>query len=488
MKLGVIGLGHVGLVAAACFAELGHQVFATDNDNEKMRDLRGGCLPIYERTLPELVRRHLGNSLHLRDSITDVVNQVEAVFICVGTPGGTDGDADLSCVDAVVRDIARHVHVRLLIVEKSTVPIRTCETIQRTMIMNGAARGSFSIASNPEFLREGTAVADFLYPDRIVIGSDDEFGHRLLTAIYLPLTSGAYYRRAAQIPGAGGTTPPRLIRTTTKSAELIKHASNAFLAMKISFINAVANIAELSGADIDEVSESMGADRRIGSQFLQAGIGYGGSCFPKDVVAFKALAGRAGYPFDLLNEVTRINRDQPIRFLNKIRTALASLRGKRIAVLGLSFKGGTDDIRESPALKLVEFLVDEGAHVVAFDPAARNRARCVLPRKSVEFANNPYGTMRDADALLILTDWPQFAHLDLERARQLLRVPIILDGRNLYPLAKMAEAGFNYISVGRGPVKASFDAADSEISDSAVTAGDQGAIEVVRSKQPIDWT
>ena len=209
MKLGVIGLGHVGLVAAACFAELGHQVFATDNDNEKMRDLRGGCLPIYERTLPELVRRHLGNSLQLRDSITDVVNQVEAVFICVGTPGGTDGDADLSCVDAVVRDIARHVHVRLLIVEKSTVPIRTCETIQRTMIMNGAARGSFSIASNPEFLREGTAVADFLYPDRIVIGSDDEFGHRLLTAIYLPLTSGAYYRRAAQIPGAGGTTPSR---------------------------------------------------------------------------------------------------------------------------------------------------------------------------------------------------------------------------------------------------------------------------------------
>ncbi len=488
MKLGVIGLGHVGLVAAACFAELGHQVFGTDNNYEKMRSLRGGGLPIYERSLPELVRRYLGNSLHLRDSITDLVNVVEAVFICVGTPGGTDGDADLSCVDAVVRDIARQLHGRLLIVEKSTVPIRTCETIQRTMIVNGASRGSFSVASNPEFLREGTAVTDFLYPDRIVIGTDDDFGRRLLTTIYLPLTSGAYYRRATRIPGPRRATLPRLIQTTTKSAELIKHASNAFLAMKISFINAVANIAELSGADIDEVRESMSADHRIGWPFLQAGIGYGGSCFPKDVVAFKALAGRAGYPFDLLNEVTRINLDQPIRFLNKIRTALASLRGKRIAVLGLSFKGGTDDIRESPALKLVEFLVNEGARVVAFDPAAMDRARCALPRKSVEFANDPYGTMGDADALLILTDWPQFADLDLKRVRELLRAPIILDGRNLYPLAKMAEAGFNYISVGRSPVKPFFDTADSEISDTAVTKGDQDAIEVVRSKQPIDWT
>ncbi len=488
MKLGVIGLGHVGLVAAACFAELGHQVFATDNDCEKMRSVRGGGLPIYERFLPDLVRRYLGNSLHLRDSITDLVDEVEAVFICVGTPGGTDGDADLSCVYAVVRDIARQMHGRLLIVEKSTVPIRTCEMIQRTMIVNGASRGSFSVASNPEFLREGTAVADFLYPDRIVIGSDDEFGRRLLTTIYLPLTSGAYYSRATQIEGAGRAALPRLIQTTTKSAELIKHASNAFLAMKISFINAVANIAELSGADIDEVRESMSADHRIGSPFLQAGIGYGGSCFPKDVLAFKALAGRAGYPFDLLNEVARINLDQPIRFLNKTRTALAGLRGKRIAVLGLSFKGGTDDIRESPALKLVDCLVNEGARVVAFDPAAMDRARCALPRKSVEFANDPYGTMRDADALLILTDWPQFAHLDLNRVRELLRAPIILDGRNLYPLAKMAEAGFNYISVGRSPVKPFSDTADSEISHSAVIKGDQDAIEVVGSKQPLDWT
>jgi UDPglucose 6-dehydrogenase len=487
MKLGVIGLGHVGLVAAACFAELGHQVFGTDNDYEKMQSLRSGGLPIYERSLPELVRRYLGNSLHLRDAIADLVNEVEAVFICVGTPGGTDGHADLSCVDALVRDIARQLRGRLLIIEKSTVPIRTCEMIQRTMTVNGASRGSFSVASNPEFLREGTAVADFLYPDRIVIGTDDEFGRRLLTAIYLPLTSGAYYRRATRIPGADRAAPPRLIQTTTKSAELIKHASNAFLAMKISFINAVANIAELSGADIDEVRESMSADHRIGSSFLQPGIGYGGSCFPKDVLAFKALAGQAGYPFDLLNEVTRINLDQPIRFLNKIRTALANLRGKRIAVLGLSFKGGTDDIRESPALRLVELLVKEGARVVAFDPAAMDRARCVLPPKSIEFADDSYGTMRDADGLLILTDWPLFAHLDLKRVRELLRAPIILDGRNLYRSAKMAEAGFKYISVGRSPVKPFRNGADTEISDSAVTKGDQDAIEVGRSQQRIDW-
>lgn len=488
MKLGVIGLGHVGLVAAACFAELGHLVFATDNDYEKMRSLRGGGMPIYERSLPELVRRYFGSSLHLRDSITDLIDEVEAVFICVGTPGGTDGDADLSCVNAVVRDIARQLHRRLPIVEKSTVPIRTCEMIRRTMIVNGASRGSFSVASNPEFLREGTVVADFLYPDRIVVGTDDEFGHRLLTTIYLPLTSGAYYCGATQISGAARATPPRLIQTTTKSAELIKHASNAFLAMKISFINAVANIAELSGADIDEVRESMGADQRIGSQFLQPGIGYGGSCFPKDVLAFKALTGRAGYPFDLLNEVTRVNREQPIRFLNKIRITLASLRGKRIAVLGLSFKGGTDDVRESPALKLVELLVKEGARVVAFDPAAMDRARCALPYRSVEFANDPYVTMRDADALLILTDWPQFAHLDLKRVRRLLRAPMIFDGRNLYPLAEMAEAGFNYISIGQNPVRAFVDAADSDMSDSELITGDQDAIAVVPSKRPIDWT
>jgi UDPglucose 6-dehydrogenase len=474
MKLGVIGLGHVGLVAAACFAELGHQVFATDNDHEKMRSLRSGSSPIYERSLPELLRRHLGNVLHLRNSITDLVNEVEAVFICVGTPSSTGGAADLSCVDAVVRDIACQLHGRLLIVEKSTVPIRTCETIQQIMITNGASRGFFRVASNPEFLREGTAVTDFLYPDRIVVGADDDFSRRLLIQIYLPLTSGAYYKRSVRIPGILRNMP-RLIQTTTKSAELIKHASNAFLAMKISFINAVANIAELSGADIDEVCESMSADQRIGSQFMQAGIGYGGSCFPKDVLAFKALAERAGYPFNLLDEVTRINLDQPIRFLDKIRTAFASLRGKRIAVLGLSFKGGTDDIRESPALNLVKLLVDEGAHVVAFDPAAMDRARVALPWNVVEFANDPYGAMLDADALLILTDWPQFAHLDLKRVRELLRAPVIMDGRNLYSLAKMVEADFNYISVGRSPVGPFFDDADSD-SGGLVTEGDQVAI------------
>jgi UDPglucose 6-dehydrogenase len=472
MKLGVIGLGHVGLVTAACFAEMGHQVLATDKDIEKMRQLRGGGLPIYERTLPELLRRHLGGSLNLRDSIATLVNDVEAVFLCVGTPGTPDGGTDLSCVDDAVRDIARRLHGRLLVVEKSTVPIRTCETIQRTMILNGATRGSFRVASNPEFLREGTAVADFLCPDRIVIGTDDDWSRRLLARIYLPLTSGAYYKRTGRMPGAN-LNLPRLIQATTKSAELIEHACNAFLAMKISFINAVANIAELSGADIDEVRESMGADQRIGSQFLQAGIGYGGSCFPKDVLAFKALAEREGYRFDLLNQVIRINLDQPIRFLDKIHAALASLRGKRIAVLGLSFKGGTDDIRESPALKLVELLVDEGARIVAFDPAAMDRARVALPGKSLEFANDPYGAMRDADALLILTDWPQFAHLDLKHVRELLRAPVILDGRNLYSLAKMAEAGFNYISVGRSPVGPFFDAAEAEISGNAVTEGDQ---------------
>ncbi len=458
MKLGVIGLGHVGLVAAACFAELGHQVVATDNDYIKIKGLRGGTQPFYERFLAELLRRHLGRSLHLRDSLRDLIDDVEAVFICVGTPSSADGHADLSSVDAVVRDIAHSGRVHLLVVEKSTVPIRTCEAIRRTMISSGTPRGSFSVASNPEFLREGTAVTDFLYPDRIVVGTDDEVSRRLLTRIYLPLTSGEYYKRSARIP-ATRPIAPRLIHVTTKSAELIKHASNAFLAMKISFINAVANVAELVGADIDEVCESVGSDQRIGSQFLQAGIGYGGSCFPKDVLAFKALSQSAGYPFKLLDEVTRINLDQPVRFLDKIRGTLGPLAGKRIAALGLSFKGGTDDIRESPALKLVKALADEGAHVVAFDPAAMDRARLELSPEFVKFANDPYGTMLDADALIILTDWPQFAHLDLKRVYELLRVRVILDGRNLYSLTTMAESGFRYISVGRAPADPALEAA-----------------------------
>jgi UDPglucose 6-dehydrogenase len=354
-------------------------------------------------------------------------------------------------VEAVAREIGLQLNEYAVIVEKSTVPVFTCQRVRRVVTLNASAPIEFDVASNPEFLREGTAVTDFLYPDRIVIGADAERAAQILKRLYEPMTSGEYYRQpnAIAAPNASVRIPPPLVITSTQSAELIKHASNAFLAMKISFINAVANICEAVGADVEQVCQGVGLDSRIGQRFLRPGIGWGGSCFPKDVMAFRAVAQECGYDFGLLEEVMRINDEQRNRFVRKIRNTLWTLKSKRLAVLGLAFKGGTDDIRESPALALIQELLREGCTIAAYDPAAMDRVRAERPELGITFCANPYEAADAADALIILTDWDEFASLDLARLHTALKYPIVVDGRNLYPPEMMAEKGFMYASVGR---------------------------------------
>jgi len=450
MKIAVIGSGYVGLVSAACFAEIGHDVVSVDNDAAKIATLERGEVPIHEKFLRELLRRHHGRRLRFSTSVTEAVTQAEAVFITVGTPRSATGEADLSFVEAVASEIASAIQGRKVVIEKSTVPVRTCEWLRKSLLLNGAQAGSFSVVSNPEFLREGTAVTDFLYPDRIVVGADDEFSRAMLQEIYKPLTTGAYYLQKDIIPAPRSAPPKaRIIVTDAKSAELIKHASNAFLAMKISFVNAVANIAEAVGADIIQICAGVGSDSRIGHRFLNAGIGYGGSCFPKDVQAFQMVANNCGYDFGLLTEVMRINSEQRRMFLKKVRSALWTLRGKKLAVLGLAFKADTDDIRESPAMSVIEALLEEGAQVRAYDPAAMDKAKGAILTKGIEYASDPYDAANGCDALLVLTEWKEFATLDLARMRSLLKYPIVIDGRNLYEPSRMAEAGLIYYSIGR---------------------------------------
>jgi UDPglucose 6-dehydrogenase len=449
MRIAVVGSGYVGLVAGACFADLGHQVIVVDNDQAKLAALKSGSIPIHEKFLPELLFRHRDHNLSFSDDLAAAVRASNAIFVAVGTPPTEQGEADLSYVESVARGISGAINGYKVVVEKSTVPVYTSDWVRKIMLRNAAAPDSFDIASNPEFLREGTAVTDFLYPDRIVVGADSERCAAVLRKVYAPMTDGSYYKKKDAIPAPDkARIPPPLIITSAKSAELIKHASNAFLAMKISFVNAVASICESVGADVRQVCQGLGTDTRIGPRFLNPGIGYGGSCFPKDLLAFRSVARECGYEFRLLDEVMRINEDQRQRFLRKVRTALWTLRGKRLAVLGLAFKGGTDDIRESPAILLVQALLQEGCQIAAYDPAAMDRAREVLGSKT-EFVSNPYEAATGADALLILTEWEEFAALDLDRVLQQLKYPIVIDGRNLYEPAAMAARGFTYYSVGR---------------------------------------
>ncbi|HKN73648.1 MAG TPA: UDP-glucose/GDP-mannose dehydrogenase family protein [Candidatus Acidoferrum sp.] len=450
MRIAVIGSGYVGLVSAACFAEIGHEVHCVDNNESKIAMLQRGEVPIHELHLPELLERHRGRALKFSTSVTDAVEKADAVFITVGTPPSVTGEADLSFVEAVAIEIASAIRGRKVIVEKSTVPVRTCEWLRKSLSLNGAQPGSFSVASNPEFLREGTAVSDFLYPDRIVVGADDEFSATVLQKIYEPLTTGRYYSQKEVIPAPASASPKaRIIVTNAKSAELIKHASNAFLAMKISFVNALANVAESVGADITEVCAGVGSDSRIGPRFLNAGIGYGGSCFPKDVQAFQAVANNCGCDFGILTEVMRVNTEQRRLFLKKVRSALWTLRGKKLAVLGLAFKAETDDVRESPAIEIIEALLREGAQVRAYDPAAIAKSKELLRAGGIEYAKDAYDAMDGSDALVILTEWREFSSLDLNRVRSLLKYPIVIDGRNLYKPHEMADAGLIYHSIGR---------------------------------------
>jgi UDPglucose 6-dehydrogenase len=448
----VIGSGYVGLVAAVCFAEMGHHVICVDNDEARVRTLNEGGVPIFEEHLPELLAKHRGRGVTFTTDMGVAVGRCEAIFIAVGTPPqGDTGAADLSFVEAVVSEIARAINGYKVIVEKSTVPVYTNDWIRRVLHRHGVAPKSFDVVSNPEFLREGTAVIDFLHPDRIVVGTGNERAAEVLRRIYGPLIGGSYYARPSALPGAcSAFHPARLLVTSTQSAEIIKHASNAFLALKISFINAVANLAEAVDADIEDIAEGIGMDSRIGPKFLRAGLGYGGSCFPKDVAAFHWVAQQQGMDFQLLEEIRKINETQKDIFFNKVLSALWTLRGKRLAALGLAFKRDTDDIRESPAIDVIRKLLEAGASVSAFDPAAMEHAKVVLPpSEKLHYAGDVYEAAKDADAVLILTDWKEFAEIDLARLNRAVNFPIVIDGRNLYKPQEMFDHGFTYVSVGR---------------------------------------
>jgi len=452
MHITVVGSGYVGLVAAACLAEIGHHVVCVDNDFDKIAILSDGGLPIHEDYLGQLLAHHLDKKLSFSTSLKNAARESNAIFIAVGTPPLPDGSANLSCVDSVVREIANCLAGYQVVIVKSTVPLGTSEHLQLTMAAETAGRCEFDVASNPEFLREGSAVVDFLYPDRIIVGTKTDRARRLLQAVYAPLISGSYQRGPGAVPKpAEARCKPVYLETLPQSAELVKLASNAFLATKISFSNAVSQICDVAGADIEEVRMGMGSDHRIGLDFLKAGIGFGGSCFPKDLAAFRATADGMQVNFALLDEVAKINIDQRTRFIDKVRRALGTIANKRLGVLGLAFKSGTDDIRDSPAIAVIKALLDEGARITAYDPAAMARTRQVLG-SAVEYAMDSYSVAQGADALLVLTEWKEFQRLDLGRIQKILRFPIVVDGRNLFSPDRMAKAGLTYYSIGRPAV------------------------------------
>jgi len=433
MNISIIGSGHVGLVTGACFAELGNKVVCVDNDEKKIRSLKRGKVPFYEPGLEELVRANYEQGrLSFTTSIKEGIKEAEVVFICVGTPSLPSGEADLSAIEKVTRQIGKNLNGYKVIVEKSTVPVKTGEKVEEILKETAKEGINFDVASNPEFLREGSAIKDFMQPDRVIIGVNSRKASSILLELYEPLNA------------------PILI-TDIKSAELIKHASNAFLALKISFINAVANICDLAGADIKKVAKGIGLDKRIGESFLNAGIGYGGSCFPKDVSAFIHIARELGYTFHLLEEVERINRGQRIRVIEDLESFLGNLEGKIIGLLGLSFKPFTDDIRESPAIDLVKLLLKRKAIIRAHDPVAIPNFSRIFP--NLTYFKDPYKLSEGAHALVIVTDWPEYGYLNLKKLKNLMAYPLIVDGRNLLDPQRMKEIGFYYSSIGRGKIR-----------------------------------
>lgn len=444
----MIGCGYVGLVTGACLAEVGHEVVCTDKDSARIAVLNDGGIPIYELHLGELVAKNRrANRLKFTSDAAEAVRAGEVVFICVGTPPLGTGDADLSAIDAVARLIATAARRPKLVVEKSTVPVRTGRQLKQALSVYGRKSGvAFRVASNPEFLREGTAVGDFLHPERVVVGVDDETSEKQLREIYQPILAGKFncpvHPDTCPAPG-----PPPFLVTNINSAELIKHACNSFLALKISYANALSDLCELLGANVREVTRAMGLDARIGPQFLSAGLGFGGSCLPKDVQAFIRLAEQAGMDFALLKEVERLNRQRVQRFVDKVRKALWVIKDKKIGVLGLAFKPNTDDIRSSPPICLVKQLLAEGAQVSAYDPAAMERTPELLPE--VCHSKDAYEAARGADALLIATEWQEFAALDWERIYHAMARPLVVDGRNLLDPEQMEKRGFEYHSFGR---------------------------------------
>ncbi|MGB9642090.1 MAG: UDP-glucose dehydrogenase family protein [Candidatus Ratteibacteria bacterium] len=434
--IGVIGAGHVGLVTAACFAKMGNIVICADNDIAKIKGLKRNQMPFYEPQLEDIVTDAIKKGrLTVTSSVNKLVRSSEIIFIAVGTPSTDSGEADLSAIENVIVQIAKALNSKKqkrtykLIVEKSTVPVFTGQWVKKTLTVLTPTGIEFDVAANPEFLREGTAINDFLKPDRIVVGVESERAKRIFQELYKPLKAP-------------------MIFTDIKSAELIKHASNSFLATKISFINAISQICEKCGADIDKVAEGMGYDRRIGMAFLKAGIGYGGSCFPKDIKAFFRLAKRFGISFNLLKEVEKINRQQRAIVIEKASNFLnGNLKNKKICALGASFKPFTDDLRESPAVDVMRMLISKGAKVVCYDPMALKNLLRTLP--DVLIAQSPYDALKDAELMLLLTEWPQFQSLDFKKVRYLMKRPLIIDGRNFLNPQYLKKLGFQYTGIGR---------------------------------------
>ncbi|MGA8659964.1 MAG: UDP-glucose/GDP-mannose dehydrogenase family protein [Chthoniobacterales bacterium] len=432
MDIAIIGSGYVGLVTGACFAEVGHTVICVDNDQKKVDVLQSGKIPIYEPGLEEAVHRNVtARRLRFSNSIEDGVNHSQIVFIAVPTPQQPDGSVDLTYIEKVAREIAALLNEYRVIVDKSTVPVKTGEKVAETIRRYNKAGAEFDVVSNPEFLREGCAIHDLMNPDRIVIGSNSDRALALMKKVYEPFMA------------------PIMV-TDINSAELIKHAANSFLALKISYINAISAICEASGADVQKVADGIGADKRIGRSFLNAGLGYGGSCFPKDIAAFIAISEQLGTPLNLLKEVQQINRTQRERFMKKIRDTLWVLRDKRIAVWGLAFKPDTDDVRSSVAIELVNDLSNDGAIVTAYDPQGIDKVRELNLCKGAILVDSALGAVKDAEALVLATEWKEFERVDLEQVRKLMHTPIVFDGRNLFDPVTMQELGFRYHGIGRG--------------------------------------
>ena len=431
MKIAVVGSGYVGLVAGACFAENGNDVICIDKDAAKVRTLQRGKIPIYEPGLEELVRRNRAEKrLTFTTDLSRGAKSSQIVFIAVGTPTGEDGSADLQHVLGVARQIGRSMNSYKVIVNKSTVPVGTAERVRRAIAAE--TKQPFSVVSNPEFLKQGAAIDDFMKPDRVVIGADDSRAAQLMRELYAPFTR----------------TGAPIMLMDSASAELCKYAANAMLATRISFMNEVANVCDVMGADVDQVRRAVAADRRIGPAFLFPGVGYGGSCFPKDVKAMLRFAAAADYDFQILRAVESVNERQKIRLVGKLQSRLGPLRKKKIAVWGLAFKPKTDDMREAPAVPLIEGLLAEGATVQAYDPEAMKVARSIFGSK-IKYASSSYAALEGADALLIVTEWNEFREPDFARMRKLMKNPAIFDGRNIYNPQQIRSTGFEYVSMGR---------------------------------------
>jgi len=430
MNICVIGTGYVGLVTGTVFADLGNDVVCVDKDPSKVEMLRRGEMPIYEPGLEEMVVRNMAEKrLCFTTDIHDAVERSSVVFICVGTPPLPNGEPDMQHVDAAAREIARALNDYKVIVNKSTVPVGTGERVRDIIRASRESDVDFDVVSNPEFLREGSAITDTLHPDRIVIGAPNQMVAMKILELYAPLER------------------PMII-TDVASAEMIKYASNAFLATKISFMNAVACICEAAGADVTQVARGMGCDQRIGSAFLQPGLGYGGSCFPKDTLALIQTADKLGYDFQLLKAVVQVNQDQTPRCMDRLEKAMGGFAGKRVGVLGLAFKPNTDDLREARSLEVIARLLASGATVQAYDPIAMDKCREIFPQ--IAYCDSAYAAAAGADALILVTEWNEFRYLDFERLRGVMRGRIVLDGRNMWDPARMRRMGFEHYGIGRG--------------------------------------